>query len=295
MHLDRSEPLGPHTAGLVQILRARGEGQLYTRRGFALWRIAHHRLQARQVLLRMPPEADQYSWIEALNDTQPDLHITTDVFKISQFVAQAAKICELDDLLDTRITKGLVLLQDATDLITASKTWEATAACRTWSHRRIPNSLPTGIEPGIPEVLTDIRELRLYNDVWLAYMRNFHNASMLALHEAMIDVLTLLNGEYSSGEVIHTQNEIEEHQKSISDLSQGLLETFPQLLGLVNFAGNLEDIDPETRLHRAGKGVGGFFTLFAIWVMQRSKYVPKQHCDVAIAIYQWIKRQNAVK
>ena len=41
---DRSLPLGTHFAGLIHVLQLRGKAQLFSHRGWSLFRIAHHRL-----------------------------------------------------------------------------------------------------------------------------------------------------------------------------------------------------------------------------------------------------------
>lgn len=41
---DRPLPLGPHLTGLIYVMQLRGSAQLFSQRGWSLFRVAHHRL-----------------------------------------------------------------------------------------------------------------------------------------------------------------------------------------------------------------------------------------------------------
>jgi hypothetical protein len=85
----RYEPLGHHALGVIQFLRVRGAEQLFTQRGLDLWRVVHHRLQARQLLLGEQPIPESQQWLEMLAPAQPDLHIARDAHLVNQVVADA--------------------------------------------------------------------------------------------------------------------------------------------------------------------------------------------------------------
>jgi hypothetical protein len=44
MYLGESKPIGPHAEGMKQILRLRGNHQMYGARGWSLFRLSHHRV-----------------------------------------------------------------------------------------------------------------------------------------------------------------------------------------------------------------------------------------------------------
>lgn len=94
MYLARTKQLGPHIDAVKYILHARGSKQFYDRSQFALWRVAHHRLQARQILHREGPDADQIEWVSKLNMSLPDIHISADVMHMNILNAAARKLTE---------------------------------------------------------------------------------------------------------------------------------------------------------------------------------------------------------
>src|ERR1700761_1347766 len=100
MYLARTEPLGPHSEAVKHILRARGDGQLFDSSKFALWRLAHHRLQARQILLREQPEPEQIAWMNKLNLDRPDFHICGDILHMNILSAAARRLTQSNEDID---------------------------------------------------------------------------------------------------------------------------------------------------------------------------------------------------
>lgn len=287
MHTARSEPLGPHSAGLLHVLRARGDGQLLNREGFSLWRIAHHRLQARQILLREQPFREQRVWIDALATEQPDLHIITHVFRISILCGQADLILSTPSFDDPQQIEAASRLR--------YEIWNAVADGRVWQEG-IPqqwltpkSSFDSPIDPLKPVTMAS-----MYHDIWVAYMWNYYHASLIALHEVHLDLLSaLLQAGMETND--HLNQAIEFSHLRIHELARILLETMPQLLGLLEC--EEASTSPTYRQflqRRCGKGLGGFFAMYGILVIRASKYVLPEQKQVVEGLLGWIRCQNSI-
>jgi hypothetical protein len=127
MYLARTEPLGPHDEAIRHILRTRGDEQLYNSSHFSLWRIANHRLQARQMLLREQPDPEQIAWVSKLNINRPDLHICADVLHMNMFSEAAKRLTQAHEDIATmrteRSEQARHLVHEIRDLISTIESW----------------------------------------------------------------------------------------------------------------------------------------------------------------------------
>lgn len=267
MHHSRSEPLGPHSTGLVYLLRMRGDEQFFKAQSFSLWRVAHHRLQARQILLRERPHPEQEIWMSKLNDRQPDLHISTHVFEISKLCADA------QGLLDDPSKSADEFIHKTTALISECEEW-MNHLPEQWRARKLRT-----------EIDFPLQEVSLHHDIWLAYMLNFHNASRICMREALLDVIANRQG-------LGSDEDIQESTAVITELSKSLLETMPQLLGLVDFSGRPRQSEWDLTGSKLGKGLGGFFAIYSLFAIRACKYDIPRYKKIAEELWDWIHARN---
>lgn len=69
---DRSLPLGAHFAGLIYVMQLRGQAQLFSRRGWSLFRVAHHRLVS-----PVASSSDNADRRDSAQSTIDDIHKTS--------------------------------------------------------------------------------------------------------------------------------------------------------------------------------------------------------------------------
>lgn len=267
MHHARSEPLGPHSDGLAYLLRMRGDDQFFNPQSFSLWRIAHHRLQARQILLREMPHPEQEIWMNRLNDKQPDLHISTHVFHISRLCAEAQGI------LNNPSKPADPFLQEAFALIDECEEW-VNQLPEHWKAKMIKHQIDF-----------PLHEISLHHDIWLAYMLNFHNASRICMREALLDVVSRRRG-------LDSDHHVQEGTAVITDLTKSLLETMPQLLGLVDFLGRPRQSERDLAGSKVGKGLGGFFAIYSLFTIRACKYTIPRYKKLADDLWEWIHSRN---
>lgn len=285
MHHDRSEPLGPHSVGLKYLLRARGDDQLFNRRGFSLWRVAHHRLQARQILLREEPLPEQAEWVNKLDGKYPDLHITRHIFEISKICAQADMLLKQSSTAsDETLQSAADFLRRGTETIRECDQWMDKISDQ-WKHKRVVNNSSF-------EILKDLPNLSIHHDIWVTYISNFHIASRIAAREAFLEVITS-----PAYRLIFNQKDMEETvSQSVNDIkrfSKWLLETMPQLLGFVDHNGEPRSSQRDITGSKNGKGLGGFFALYTLWIIHACKNAPAEHKSIAANLLSWIHTQNS--
>jgi hypothetical protein len=206
MYLARGRPLGNHCTAFKHILHARGNLQMYTSQSFALWRIAHHRLQAHQILLRHAPSPDQIGWISKLNSDVPTFHISTDILQMTVLAAAARELVENgqppwseeSDALDQtkqlshRIKTLLASLEDWTSHVGAP--WQPSIV--DVENLQQPNEIASGSPIPTPDLVLQ------YADSWLAYMWNCMYCLELSrtawiIFVVSLRILTLSNSPFS--------------------------------------------------------------------------------------------------
>lgn len=176
MYLARGEPLGAHCDAFRHILHARGNTQLFSSQSFALWRIAHHRLQAHQILLRKPPDSDQIEWVGKLNKDVPSFHISSDILQMSMLCASARQLSEVAQLqrrgADEIVSEAQRLGRQIKLFLTSLEDWTSKVG-EQWRPETVDADRLRQPEDALnsPSVPTPARVLK-YADAWLAYMWN---------------------------------------------------------------------------------------------------------------------------
>lgn len=174
VYLARADPFGSHGEAIKHMLRSRGDVQLYAPSSFSLWRLAHFRLQCRQILLREHPDAEQVAWVNKLNTAQPDLHICADVLHMCILSAASKRLTEDIDTDMPRADKLERAMQLAQEIRALTRTIES------WTSEMTGIWRPTTIEVEHLAPPQDIHEpsnfpiphfpcprFLNYHDVWL--------------------------------------------------------------------------------------------------------------------------------
>lgn len=279
MYLHREEPLGPHHILIANLLKLRGPQQFWSSHGISLWRIAHHRLQIRQLILNQDPLPESSQWIEYLDLSDPSFHIASDNLQVQRICCRYRQIEEAQSYSQQDIND---LSKSFKTLCESMEAWRSNVASE-WQAR----SNPVGHES---QELSSTWNLppawrpRLYHDVWVAYEWCFHDIGQMILREKFIDLMYLVGSASTCGE--NTRTEIAQHIDAIDEVSRRLLETL---------AGTL-DITRQQEMRVPGimnsKRLGLFFSLSACWVLQRAKYVTLEKKIISQNMLAWIRSRS---
>lgn len=294
MFLSREEPLGPHSDAVWHVLRARGEQQFHSEHSFALWRIAHHRLMARQILQRSGPYPEQIEWLKNLNVNRPDLHISSDCLQMNVLCAAAKKLTDgqVGGTAGEKAQHAQQLIGAIRSLTNAMDGWTSHLKSTAWGPRivDVDRLLPpteavghhsTERYPPLPQP-----HILRYQDNWLAYIWNFHSASQIVLRESLVDVIEYYSdiADFEEPEYLEVATS---QYDTVRSLSENIMESYPPLLGFQ------EDPTEETCFAR-GKMAGRFFILFSMWVVQRAKFTTSEHKQLASRVTDWIKSSHRI-
>ncbi|RDW92349.1 hypothetical protein BP5796_01743 [Coleophoma crateriformis] len=263
-----------HSEGLKLLLRLRGPSQIYSERGWSLFRLAHHRIQRTQLSFKHPAMPEQSAWLNSLNDGLPGIRGEKENLEIS-------KICQRARELQKRLRKSstgqdsevLQLVKEMHALDQTASTWRVGSQ---WAFRILTN-------PYQPSSTTFPEHIHIYPDLWIAYEWNYHRTARIIMHEHLLKCLASLS--------CHTQTPIqssyqpstttEEEVSALSMFSRHIINTLieeifstvPQLLGDVN---SLEDVPIQRDLEKTGeeaegrgtKAIGAYFLLWSIKVVK---------------------------
>ncbi|TVY14836.1 hypothetical protein LARI1_G007600, partial [Lachnellula arida] len=151
---------GAHTEGMAQILRLRGPDQIYSARGWSLYRLAHHRLQRQQLAFDSAPaiSQEQEDLLSSLTPDTPSNRITHDNFAISKICATArelrAKLLAGDELSDE---ETMELVRKMVELDRTATGWRAGPS---WEYRDVRKADIVGAPEWFPV------HVQLHHDAW---------------------------------------------------------------------------------------------------------------------------------
>lgn len=285
-----------HINAMKYILNIQGDKQLYDPSNFALWRVAHHRLQTQQVLLREEPDSQQILSLTNLNLDMPDLHISADITRMSILIAAARKLLDAthgnSPAASPTQQQAEQLASTIQDLLSSIENWTS-AVPGAW--RSLGSDADDVLQP--PEELDPTRfpipqfpcpKKLDYHDPWLAYMWNFHAASQIILRESLVDILEYCIAMSSQQDLMpdHTQHILNE-QLAVDQLSAGIIRSIPSLL---HFTKQTQ----EPFSFPQGRMVGRLFSLFPIGVVQRARFTSDAHKKTASDVTQWLRSRHGL-
>jgi hypothetical protein len=152
-----------HTEGMAQILRLRGPDQLYSARGWSLYRLAHHRLQRQQLAFDSAPpiSQDQEDLLSSLTPDTPSNRITHDNFAISKICARARELrgkLAASDELSNRET--VALIKEMQELDWTATSWRVGPS---WTFKKMRKGEIAGAPEWFPE------HVELHHDAWYVF------------------------------------------------------------------------------------------------------------------------------
>lgn len=300
---------------MAQILRLRGPEQLYSARGWSLFRLANHRLQRQQLLAfaSAPPiTQDQEDLLSSLAPDTPSNRITHDNFAISKICARArelnAKLAASSSLSDV---ETIALIKEMHQLDHTTTSWRAGP---NWKFK----TLRRAEIPNCPGNFPDFVEL--HADAWIAYEWNYHRTGRIILHTHLLEALSrlleslsLASSQYSTPPNAESETDplsFFELQKTffrskgtISVLANQILATVPQSLGDIDAVGNLLTVPaaaPDSgeevlEEKKTVQGVGAYFLLWPIKVLKGHEHVHEGDREMATRVFERIREVTGMK
>lgn len=294
IYLARSEPLGLHSQAVKHVLQLRGIEQFFDKSRFAMWRVAHDRLQARQIIMREGPTPEQILWFSRLDPASPDLHVCIDKLRINILCAQVRRLVEGEEGCGSAgegPERARTLANEIMNLLASIESWAGDLPTVWKAAEGDPDrvNLPreTCQDPGRPIPQLAWSRVLAYRHVTVAYCWSFFASSQIVLRESLIEVLehgALLEQREPNAQ---EAERIIQEQVAIDQLSESVLESAPQLMGIMQQIGGAS-------LPQQGVMVGRFYMLFSLWVIQSASHTSMAHKDLSTRIVEWITSRHGL-
>ena len=259
--------------------------------------MAHHRLQARQILLREDPDENQMGWLSKLNVNRPDGHISIDIMRMVVLCAAARTLTQSGGnspgTIAGKIEQARELAQKIQEFITSIESWTSEVSA-IWKPQTVNPSQIVGSDDrdgasSLPTPYFTCPHMLNYHNVWMAYMWNFHAASQIILRESLVELINYaarIRGQQESN--AEDAERIQGEREVVDKLATIIIESFPPLLGI------MYDPSKETLPLRQGRMAGRFFALFSMWVVQRAAFTIPKHKQTASEVTAWINSSHGL-
>ncbi|KAF5643361.1 negative acting factor [Fusarium tjaetaba] len=272
----REEPLRLRNDAIEYLLAVRGVEQIQSDVGLALYRMANHRLQVRQLGFGLEPLPVQLACIDMLDLSVPRYSLCKMQLEAQQTLAMTRDLSffHWEDL-------SLLIIRIQVQL----EEYEQWKAClpESWVPKRIQiaehrDVLQALIARSIP--LTD--HVCVYKESFIAHQMSFFYHGELALRSALIDALFAMKNMFLRQPDF--EHEIETQQTAISRISDILVESINPLLASIHF-------DDCGSLCLAQERITVCYTRGICWALQQEKRVAAEHKSFTYRIENWIRQQ----
>lgn len=279
----REEPLKLHCNAIEHLLTSKVTEQIGVSSSSAIYRMANHRLQVRQLGLGLDPLPMQLACIDMLDPSMPSQCLVGIQLRVQQTISQCRNLLSEDffsnpmwdqlSLLLSRIYHHLDELEEWNNNLPVL--WKP-KRIEIAEHEHVLQHLTANSLPFTPYVW-------IYEDPWLAHQMAFFYQGQIVLRTALLDILDAMK-RYGNTYLGSTpvQHEIATQETTI--LSQGdiLMESITPLLALI-------ESDDAGAIHLAGNKISRCYARAICWTLQQGARLPAEHKDFARQAEDWMR------
>ncbi|KAI1101833.1 hypothetical protein F4804DRAFT_287701 [Jackrogersella minutella] len=256
---------GSHAQGMAQILRLRGEDQIYSPRGWSLFRLAHHRIQKQQLAFNLKPLEDYINLIDQLDDSISAVRLEKDALRINETCERGRHLQEAVASGRSSASEVIEIVHEMVNLDQEVVSWRQKPE---WSFKTLNISDLPEFDPSVRPPTSTIQ---LHPDLWMAYEWNYHRTARIIGHQQLLNCLQTATESSGLDDLTRESLRIlvEQFTETIQLLADEVLSTVSQSFG---------DIDPLGRLHDHGTGsprcrsIGGYLLLWPIKIIKGGKF-----------------------
>lgn len=276
------EPLGPHSTAIEHLLTARGTQQVLSAKGWSLYRMAHHRLQSRQLALCHEPLPVQLACGIQLNTTVPIVRLALILLQAQGSLHTSQELFKADWSCVSDYLELLLGNYRQIECLLAELDCLSEDLPEIWQPR-YQSLVEQGQLPKIFETaqLPFISQIRFYSDPWAAHKMNFLHHGQLALRQMLLDTLgvmmDLTNDPALAGQVPRQQHLINESADSI-------MESIPPMLEAVVR-------DSSFQIPSRGSRINQYFACAACWILEQGKHISNEHKEFAYRAKVWLEKE----
>lgn len=244
--MNRRTPLGSHSAAVLYSLRARTDKQLYERSQYFMWCTAHHRLQARQLLLNESPVPEQDAWLAQVSLPHFPMVISSKINTMLHFSAAVRGFFQITatDAPD-KVVEAAKISDDGIALFNSLDEWE-TGLSPIWKlgqhhHNSDLVSLSSTRSSSSPSSRNHV-----FRQFWLRCTWCFYWACEVMASESLVKILDTMSKSSTDAELNskHRAN-IQAQQTRIKQLCDVILKYTQQLAELLSYEDSPIRISPQ--------------------------------------------------
>ncbi|KAI1089064.1 hypothetical protein F5B19DRAFT_390767 [Rostrohypoxylon terebratum] len=256
---------GAHAQGMAQILRLRGPDQIYSPRGWSLFRLAHHRIQKQQLAFNLKPLEDSQHWLDQLDDNAPAVRLEKDAFRISQTCERGRKLQETLTNGSSSAAEVLSLVHELVQLDQEVVSWRQKPE---WSFKTLNVSDLPVFDPLVQPLTNNIQ---LHADLWMAYEWNYHRTARIIGHQQLLNCLEIAMHSSAIHDPVRESlmTLTEKFTSTIRLLADEVLSTVPQTFGDINNLGHLHNQNAAPPQYRS---IGGYLLLWPIKIIKGAQF-----------------------
>ena len=237
------------------------------------------------------PSLAQFQLISKLDLDRPEIHICSDVLQMTTLVAAAKRLVPLNasssDLCAPHVANITDNRFDMQQLINSMDIWTSEVDS-TWKPTPVDTqSIARPLDVDHPLAYFFCSHFLTYSDIWVAFMWNFHAACQIIMREAFIE-LTVCYQRVANPLLCceDVQSSVEQQQAAIAGLAANIITSFPSLMSFAT-----DQSSNFASAPRQGITVGRCLALFALQVVQKSRFASLEHKRAASKAIEWVQSQ----
>ncbi|KAF4439750.1 hypothetical protein F53441_12495 [Fusarium austroafricanum] len=272
----REEPLKLHNNAIEYLLAVRGTEQIQSDIGLALYQMANHRLQVRQLGLGLGPLPVQLACIDMLDLSTPRYSLSKMQLGAQQTLAMSR------DLSSFNWEELLLLIFQVQVNLDEYELWKACLP-ESWAPKHIKLADHSHVHQVlIARSFPFTAEVLVYEDPSIAHQMSFFYHGQLALRSALLDALFAMKNMFP--DQADFEHEIETQQTAISSLTDVLVESGTPLLASIQF-------DDCGSLCLTAEKITLCYARGICWALQQEKRVSAEHKSFTYRAENWIRHQ----
>jgi hypothetical protein len=279
----REEPLKLHCNAIEYLLTSKGTEQMGLSSTSAIYRMANHRLQVRQLGLGLNPLPVQLASIDILDPSIPSQCLVGIQLRAQQTITLSRNLLSEGSFSRTTWDQLSSLLSRIYHHLDELEKWNINLPVF-WKpkridlaeHEHVVHNLIANSLPFTPHVW-------IYEDPWLAHQMAFFYQGHIVLRTALLDILDAMkhygNTYLDSAPVKH---EIARQEMLILGQGDILMESITPLLASM-------ESDNARAIHLAGNKISRCYARAICWTLQQGRRLPVEHKDFARRAEDWMR------
>jgi hypothetical protein len=279
----REEPLKLHCNAIEHLLTSKGTEQIVISSSSAIYRMANHRLQVRQLGLGIDPLPVQLACMDMLDPSIPSQCLVGIQLRAQQTIALSRNLLSQDSFSRATCDHLAVLLSRIYHHLVELEEWNIKLPVL-WKPKRIDLAKQEHVlQDLVANYLPFTPHVWIYEDPWVAHQMAFFYQGQIVLRTALLDTLTAMK-HYGNTYLDSSQVQHEIAIQEMTILGQGdiLMESITPLLALI-------ESDDAGVLRLTGNKISRCYARAICWTLQQGRRLPPKHKDFARRAEDWMR------